>query len=77
MPKPKNEAIPLGPFPALLDIAEIAVYLNIPIKAVYGLVQTSHFPAFKIGKHWRVHLIELNQWAREHSRDRIDAPLTA
>jgi len=65
-----------GPFHALLDIEGIAAFLNVPIKAAYGLVQVQDFPAFKIGKHWRCHPVQLDQWARVCSRDRIDATLT-
>lgn len=48
MTKANDNANTTGPFPVLLDIAGIAAFLNVPIKAAYGLVQVQDFPVLKL-----------------------------
>lgn len=46
----------------LLTIEETAEYLRVPVNQAYKLVRCEDFPAFKIGKHWRIPKDKLDAW---------------
>ena len=46
----------------ILTIKETAKHLNVPVSQVYNLVVQEGFPAFKIGRHWRIAKEELDKW---------------
>ncbi|MFG6150583.1 helix-turn-helix domain-containing protein [Halobacillus sp. B23F22_1] len=46
----------------ILTISQVADYLQISEMTTYKLVQNGKIPGFKIGRHWRVKLVDL----REH-----------
>src|SRR5262245_3358732 len=50
---PKFENIPGS---EIMTLQQLAMYLCIPRSTIYRLVQTGRFPAFKVGRQWRVNL---------------------
>ena len=46
----------------LLNIEQTAVYLNSNKATIYILVRRPTFPAFKIGREWKIHKMELDKW---------------
>ena len=49
----------------LLTTQEVANYLDISKSKVYQLVRSQGFPAFRIGKHFRVDPVLLKEWVRK------------
>jgi excisionase family DNA binding protein len=49
----------------VLNIEELAEYLNISKSTLYKLAQGGHLPGQKIGKHWRFHRDAIDQWLRQ------------
>ena len=43
-----------------VGIQEVAHYLDIPKSTVYKLAKEGSIPGFKIGKHWRFYLTEID-----------------
>lgn len=54
----------------LLTIEETAEYLRVPVSQIYTLVRCEDFPAFKVGKHWRIPKDKLNKWIEKQIEDR-------
>ena len=55
----------------VLNIEELAEYLNISKSTLYKLAQGGQLPGQKIGKHWRFHRDAIDQWLRqEPTRER-------
>lgn len=46
----------------VLTIQETAEYLKVPASQVYTLVRQKDFPAFRVGKHWRIVKAKLDEW---------------
>jgi len=62
-PSAPSRTLALGPkLGEILTVNEVAEYLKIPKKTVYKMVRSGDLPAFKAGKHWRVHRPELGKW---------------
>ena len=49
----------------ILTIKETAEVLNVPVSQVYALVNSEGFPAFHVGKHWRIPKERLIAWVDE------------
>ena len=50
----------------ILTIKETAEVLNVPVSQVYALARYSEgFPAFHVGKHWRIPKERLIAWVDE------------
>lgn len=49
-------------FKNLLSVSEVSEYLNIPLKSVYYLTEKGKINGIKIGKHWRYHLEEIENY---------------
>jgi excisionase family DNA binding protein len=45
---------------------EVAALLRVPKSTVYKLAQNGTVPAFKVGKHWRFLLGDIEGWLRNH-----------
>jgi excisionase family DNA binding protein len=48
-------------------VVEVAKVLNVPVAQVYALVHTKGFPCKRIGRHYRIHKVKLEQWAMNFS----------
>lgn len=46
----------------IMTVNEVAEYLKISEVTTYKLVQEGKIPAFKIGRHWRVKRIDLEEF---------------
>jgi excisionase family DNA binding protein len=46
----------------IMTVNEVAAYLKISEVTTYKLVQQGKIPAFKIGRHWRVKRIDLEEF---------------
>jgi excisionase family DNA binding protein len=57
-----------GPFMTLLEVAE---YLRVTRSTIHRLLKRNQIPAFRIGRHWRFNLEEIENWcsSRELSAD--------
>ena len=56
----------MSPETQVLTLAEVAAMLRVPKSTVYKLAQNGTVPAFKIGKHWRFLLRDIEAWLRSH-----------
>ena len=54
----------------ILTVDETAEYLKVPVSQIYMLVKLDDFPAFKVGKHWRIHKNKLDSWIGEQIKDK-------
>ena len=66
-----DQRIALGPWEGaismektkdVLNINELASYLDIPKSTIYKLVREGKIPAQKVGRHWRFHKETINSW---------------
>ena len=46
----------------VLNINELAGYLDIPKSTIYKLVREGKIPAQKVGRHWRFHKETIDAW---------------
>jgi len=56
----------MSPETHVLTLAEVAALLRVPRSTVYKLAQNGTVPAFKVGKHWRFLLSDIEGWLRSH-----------
>ena len=56
---------------AVLDMKQLAEYLNLGMNAAYSLVRQENFPAIRVGKRILVPIIELETWIRDNSYKRL------
>lgn len=59
---------------ALLTVEDAAKLLSVKPKTLRALASDHKIPAFKVGKSWRFKEDELEQWARERSRENVLCP---
>jgi len=52
----------------IMTVNEVAAYLKISEVTTYKLVQQGKIPAFKIGRHWRVKRIDLDEFIEKLKR---------
>ncbi len=48
----------------VLTVDEAAEYLRIPKSSLYKLAQEGKIPSQKVGRHWRFHKEDLNDWLK-------------
>lgn len=48
----------------VLTLAEVAALLRVPKSTVYKLAQNHTVPGFKVGKHWRFLVRDVEEWLR-------------
>ena len=53
----------------MLNLDELARYLDVSKSTLYKLVQRGGIPAQKIGKQWRFHKAAIDEWFRQYSKD--------
>ena len=52
----------------ILTLDELAAYLKIGKRTLYGLAAKGKFPAFKVGGVWRIRRGELDQWIADQTQ---------
>jgi excisionase family DNA binding protein len=63
----------MSPETQVLTLSEVAALLRVPKSTVYKLAQNGVVPAFKVGKHWRFLLRDIEGWLQSHG----NAPLVS
>jgi len=56
----------------ILTIRDVAEYLKVTEKTVYGLAQKRKIPCFKVGGQWRFRREDLDDWIKRQQEDQID-----
>lgn len=51
---------------ALLNVKQVAEYLQLKESTIYSWAQDSRVPAIKIGRTWRFRRSDLDQWLERH-----------
>lgn len=51
----------------LMDVEEVAQYLNLHLMTVYRMLQSGILPAGKVGGRWRIRKQELDEWLELHA----------
>lgn len=54
----------------VLTIREVAEYLKVNEKTVYGLAQQNRIPAFKVGGQWRFRRGDIQSWIEDQKHER-------
>ena len=49
----------------ILTIRDVAEYLKVTEKTVYGLAQKGRLPGFKVGGQWRFKREDIDQWIED------------
>lgn len=49
----------------ILTIRDVAEYLKVTEKTVYGLAQKAKIPGFKVGGQWRFKRQDIDQWIED------------
>ena len=57
----------------ILTIRDVAEYLKVTEKTVYGLAQKGKIPGFKVGGQWRFRREDLDAWIEGQHRERSRA----
>ena len=52
----------------VLTIRDVAEYLKVTDKTVYGLAQQSRIPGFKVGGQWRFRRRDIEAWIDEQKK---------
>ena len=56
----------MSPDTQVLTLVEVAALLRVPKSTVYKLAQNGTVPCFKVGKHWRFLLRDIEGWLCSH-----------
>lgn len=54
----------------LLNLQELAEYLNVTKRTVYRLLDGSDLPSFRVGSHLRFKREEIDEWLDQHRENR-------
>lgn len=52
----------------IMDIAEVAEYLDVSQMTIYRYAKIGKIPAFKVGAKWRFHKKSIDHWIEEKER---------
>ena len=52
--------------PALMSLPQVARYLGMSERTIYGWAQSGRIPAFKLGAAWRFRRSEIDAWLESH-----------
>ena len=55
---------------ALLNVKEVADFLQVNVTTVYAWAQSGRMPAIKLGRNWRFRRSDLETWLNRNRRDR-------
>ena len=53
--------------PDILTVEEIALYLKVTERSIYGLLSKGEIPAFKVGGSWRFKRKEIEGWIKTNT----------
>jgi len=56
----------------ILTIRDVAEYLKVTEKTVYGLAQKRKIPGFKVGGQWRFRRADLESWIEQQQNEPAD-----
>jgi PTS system nitrogen regulatory IIA component len=56
----------------LMNVTQLAEYLNVNISTVYMWSQQGQIPAMKMGKMWRYRRSEIDAWLNERRSPRVE-----
>ena len=56
----------------ILTIRDVAEYLKVTEKTVYGLTQKGKIPGFKVGGQWRFRRGDLDAWIERQQEEQRD-----
>jgi excisionase family DNA binding protein len=48
--------------PTLMTMQEVSDYLRVTRSTIHRMLKRNQIPAFRIGRHWRFNLEEINKW---------------
>jgi len=46
----------------VMTVREVATYLSVHPSTIYRLLRQNQIPAFRIGRHWRFNVEEIDNW---------------
>jgi excisionase family DNA binding protein len=66
-----DAAVPMPMSRTLMTLQEVAEYLRVTRSTIHQLLKRNQIPAFRIGRHWRFNLEEIENWcsSRELTAD--------
>jgi excisionase family DNA binding protein len=50
-----------------MTLQEVADYLRVTRSTIHRLLKRNEIPAFRIGRHWRFSLEEIDNWCAAHA----------
>ena len=53
--------------PTLMTLQGVADYLRVTRSTIHRLLKRNEIPAFRIGRHWRFNLEEIDNWCASHA----------
>ena len=51
----------------LMTLQEVADYLRVTRSTIHRMLKRNEIPAFRIGRHWRFNLEEIDNWCASHA----------
>ncbi len=57
----------------LLNVKQVAQYLQLKESTIYSWAQDGKIPAIKIGRTWRFRQVDLDSWLERHLKGEEDA----
>lgn len=54
----------------LMTLQETADYLRVTRSTIHRLLKRNQIPAFRIGRHWRFNLEEIENWCASHASNK-------
>ena len=64
--KPRRADTVLPPSRTMMTLQETAEYLRVTRSTIHRLLKGNQIPAFRIGRHWRFNLEEIERWCSAH-----------
>ena len=65
--KPHRADTVLPPSRTMMTLQETAEYLRVTRSTIHRLLKRNQIPAFRIGRHWRFNLEEIERWCSAHA----------
>ena len=59
------------PFPPVMNVAQVATYLQVSTRTVYSMAAAGEIPAAKVGDQWRFLRPEIDRWLAMLSRKTV------
>ncbi len=58
----------------MMTLQEVAEYLRVTRSTIHRLLKRNQIPAFRIGRHWRFNLEEIDNWCASHVLSKESKP---